>query len=60
MSHMPLWLAPSVPVIPARSRTIVTPRSVQGDIHEHLVEGAIEEGRVEGHHRVHAGEGEPG
>ena len=25
MSHMPLWLAPSSPVIPARSRTNVTP-----------------------------------
>ena len=25
MSHMPLWLAPSVPVTPARSSTKVTP-----------------------------------
>ncbi len=25
MSHMPLWLGPSVPVTPARSRTKVTP-----------------------------------
>ena len=25
MSHMPLWLAPSVPVSPARSSTMVTP-----------------------------------
>ena len=25
MSHMPLWEAPSVPVMPARSRTKVTP-----------------------------------
>ena len=24
MSHMPLWLAPSLPVTPARSSTIVT------------------------------------
>ena len=54
MSHMPLWLAPSVPVTPERSSTKVTPQLVQRDVHQHLVEGAVEERRVDRDDRVHA------
>jgi hypothetical protein len=42
-SHMPLCDRPSLPVTPARSSTNVTRQPVQRDVHEHLVEGAVEE-----------------
>ena len=34
--------------------------AVESDIHEDLVESAVEEGGVEGHHGVHPGERQPG
>ena len=57
---MPWWLGPSGPVIPARSSTKVTGSAVQRDVHQHLVEGAVEEGGVDGDHRVQAAEGQAG
>ena len=60
MSHMPLWLAPSSPVMPARSSTKVTAGLVQREVHQHLVEGAVEEGRVDRDDRVQAAERQAG
>jgi hypothetical protein len=52
MSHIPLWLAPSSPVTPARSSTMVTPALCSRRVHEDLIERAVQEGRVDGDHRV--------
>ncbi len=60
MSHMPLWLAPSSPVTPARSSTNVTPQLVQGDVHQHLVEGPVEERGVDRDDRVQAADRQAG
>ena len=59
-SHMPLWLAPSSPVMPARSSTTVTGSAVQRDVHQQLVERPVEEGGVQRDHRVQAARGQPG
>ena len=53
-SHMPLWLAPSGPVMPDRSSTNVTGSSMQRDVHHDLVERPVQERRVDRHHRVQA------
>ena len=60
MSHMPLWLAPSSPVTPARSSTKVTPHRCSAHVHQHLVEGAVEERRVDRDDRVQAAHREAG
>ena len=59
-SRTPWWLGPSSPVIPARSRTKTTGRPVQPDVEVGLVEGAAEEGGVDGHHRAQPGHGHAG
>ena len=56
MSHMPLWLAPSSPVRPGAVEHERDAGLVQRDVHEHLVEGAVEERRVDGDHGVQAAE----
>ena len=54
MSHMPWWLAPSGPVTPARSSDEGHPAAVQRHVEQQLVEGPVEEGRVDRDDRVQA------
>ena len=48
---MPLCDAPSSPVTPARSITKIDRQLVQRHVHEHLIEGPVQEGRVDRHDR---------
>ena len=59
MSHMPWWLAPSGPGHPGPVEHERDAAAVQGDVHQQLVEGAVQEGRVDGHHRVQPGHRQP-
>ena len=47
MSHMPLCEAPSLPVMPGAVEDEGDAGPVQGAVHEQLVEGPVEEGRVD-------------
>ena len=60
MSRMPWWLGPSSPVMPARSSTKTTGAAVEADVEVGLVEGAAEEGRVDGDHGSDAAHGHAG
>ena len=60
MSHMPLWLGPSLPVTPGPVQHEGHARAVQGDVHQHLVERPVQERRVDREHRVQPGERHPG
>ena len=51
---MPLWLAPSSPVTPARSSTNVTGSRCSADVHQHLVERPVQERGVDADDRVQA------
>ena len=47
MSYTPWWLAPSGPVMPARSRQKIDRQAVQRDVVDHLVPGPVEERGVD-------------
>jgi len=54
-----VWLGPSSPVTPARSKTKTTGVQ-QSDVEVRLVKGPREEGGVDGHHRFEATHGHAG
>ena len=57
---MPWWLVPSSPTSPDRSTREEDRLVVLADVVDDLVEGALEERRVERHDRPHPGERQPG
>ena len=57
---MPWWLVPSSPTSPARSTAISDRLVVLADVVDGLVEGALEERRVERHDRAHAAQRQAG
>ena len=54
MSYTPWWLAPSSPVMPARSRQKITGQAVQRHVVDDLVPRPVEERRVDRHDRTQA------
>ena len=60
MSHMPLW---DGAVVAGHAGPVEDERDaapVQRDVHEHLVEGPVEERRVDRDHRVQPAHRQPG
>ena len=57
---MPWWLVPSSPTSPARSTPMTTGCVVLADVVDDLVEGALQERRVERDERPHAAERQAG
>ena len=60
MSHIPLWEASVAAGDAGAVEDERHTRPVQCAVHEHLVEGPVEEGRVDRDDRVQSGEGQPG
>ncbi len=58
MSKAPWWVGPSSPTRPARSMAKTTLQLLQADVVDDLVVGALQEGRVDRHHRPRALQGQ--